>query len=389
MVKALLSQMLVENCAAVLPGGRKYKISDIGIAGFHLVVFPSGTKTYYIRYTDPRGRQAEIRVGHHGAITTAQARKRAAELKARITLGGDPAVERRRLRTFETVSAFVSERFLPHVREHLRAASDYETMCRLRIVPAFGRRPMDEVAPADVAAFRRKLIDEGLSSGRVNRHLAVLRRIFNLALRWGAYTGRNPAQSPGMLREEPRERFLTLVEVRALMAALGRDSDAVAASAIALLALTGARKSEITDARWDCIDFDRFTLTVPLAKSGRARRVQLPDAAVDVLRAQPRVPGQSFVFPSARRPGRPIEGVRAAWARAKAAAGLPTDLRLHDLRHAFASFAINCGSSLYEVGRLLGHSQVSTTARYAHLSAARLHDAANAVGRIAIGRADD
>lgn len=388
MAKALLSQALVDTCAAVPPGGRKYRIADTGIIGFHLVVFASGAKTYYLRYTDPRGRQREMKIGCHGTITTAQARKRAAELKASITLGGDPAGERRRLRQFETVAAFVEQRFIPHVREHLRAAGDYEAMCRLRIVPAFGRRPLDEVTQADVAAFRRKLIGEGLSSGRVNRHLAVLRRIFNLALRWEAYAGRNPAQAPGMLREVPRDRSLSVAEVRALMAALLQDHDPTAASAIALLTLTGARKSEITEARWDCIDFDRCTLTVPLAKSGRARRVWLPDAAIAVLQVQPRLADQPFVFPSTRCPGQPIEGVRSAWARAKASAGLPADLRLHDLRHAFASFAINRGSSLYDVAGLLGHSQVSTTARYAHLSAERLHDAANAVGRIATGDDD-
>ena len=260
-------------------------------------------------------------------------------------------------------------------------------MCRLRIVPAFGRMALDEVTVADVAAFRRRLIAEKLSNARVNRHHAVLRRIFNLAIQWGCLSGRNPAQSPGMLREEPRVRSLTAQQLRALMLALGEDNNRVAASAVALLALTGARTSEVTEAEWSWVDFDQRVLIVPRSKSGRSRPVYLPDRALDLLRLQPRVPGQVHVFPSSRCPGKPIEGVRGVWKRAKAAAGLPADLHVHDLRHAFASFAINNGTSLYEVGRLLGHSQVATTSRYAHLSADTLHKAANAVGLIVANKA--
>jgi integrase len=280
----------------------------------------------------------------------------------------------------------VTDRFLPYVIENLRSHCEYEAMVRLRIIPEFGRRALDEITTNDVAAFRRKLIAEGLSPARVNRHLAVLRRIFNLALRWEVYAGRNPAQAPGMLREEPRERFLTALELRALLVALAADGDAVASSAVALLAMTGARKGEVLGARWEHVDYERQLLTVPLSKSGRRRHVVLPDAALAVLRIQPRATDQVFVFPSARRPGRPMESVRGVWARAKAAARLAPDLRLHDLRHNFASLAINNGVSLYEVGKLLGHSQLSTTSRYAHLSADRLHEAANTVGRIATDR---
>ncbi len=111
----------------------------------------------------------------------------------------------------------------------------------------------------------------------------------------------------------------------------------------------------------------------------------LSSAAAAVLLLQPREPGQPFVFPSARRPGQPIEGVRSVWARAKAAAALPPETRLHDLRHTFASLCVNDAVSLYEVSKLLGHSNQAVTARYAHLRDDRLLAAADAVGRIATG----
>jgi integrase len=385
MTSATITRSLVADLPPVSPGGRKYRVNDDKIAGFHIEMRASGRATYYLRYTDPRGRRRETKIGRHGDITTEQARKRAAQLKASITLGGDPAGERDRMRAVPTFAAFVAERFMPHARDTIRSHAEYEAMMRLRLLPAFGRLRLDEITVAGVAEFRRDLIAEGLSSARVNRHLAVLRSSLNLALRWDLFAGRNPAQSPGMLREEPRERFLTEVELRALMLALGQDADRVAASAVALLALTGARKAEVLGARWEHVDFDHRLLTVPLSKSGRRRHVVLPDAAIAVLELQPRAPDQPFVFPSARRPGKPVEDVRGVWARAKTSARLPNDLRLHDLRHNFASLAINGGASLYEVGRLLGHSQLSTTARYAHLSAGRLLETANTVGRIATG----
>lgn len=170
------------------------------------------------------------------------------------------------------------------------------------MLPALGRLHLDEITPARVAAFQRGLIDGGLSNARVNRHLAVLRRMFNLAIRWGLLGGANPAQSPGMLREQPREVFLAPPQLRALMSALADEPDRAAAGAIALLALTGARKSEVLRARWEHVDRDRGLLTVPLAKGGRRRHVVLSGAAIGVLRLQPRAPGQEFVFASPRCP---------------------------------------------------------------------------------------
>lgn len=137
--------------------------------------------------------------------------------------------------------------------------------------------------------------------------------------------------------------------------------------------------------RMGLVDLERGLLTVPLAKSGRRRHVVLSGAAAAVLRLQPRAPSQPFVFPSVRRPGHPIEGVRAVWARAKAAAALPPETRPHDLRHSFASFCVNDGVPLYDVSRLLGHTQQATTVRYAHLRNDRLLAIADAVGCIATG----
>jgi integrase len=372
MATANLTQKFVCDIPDLAPGSRKRRFSDKKIAGFFVEQLPSGCKTYRLRYRNRRHRTREITIGRCVDVTCDQARKRVQVLKAEIALGGDPAGELDQLRAVPTFAAFVTDRFVPHIRETIRSYAEYERMLKLRLVPTLGRLQLDQITIADVA-------------GRVNRYLAVLRRALNLALRWELYVGRNPAQSPGMLREEPREVFLAEAQLRALMMALAAEADQNAASAVALLALTGARKAEVLKARWEHVDFERRFLTVPRAKSGQRRHVVLSDAALAVLRLQPRAAGQVFVFPSARLPGTPIEGVRTVWARVKAAAGLPADTRLHDLRHTFASMCVNGNVPLYNVSKLLGHSSQATTTRYAHLRDDTLLEAANAVGTIATG----
>ena len=273
---------------------------------------------------------------------------------------------------------------------HVSSGTDgeYHDLLRIWIIPELGGMRLDEITPSHVARLAAPMLARGLSPSRVNRMTAVIRLTMNHAERSGHYPGPNPARSVRALREEPREYFIERPRFSRLLELLPADRDPVAASAIALLALTGARRSEVLHARWADVDLARGILTVPLAKSGRRRHVVLSDAAVAVLRRQPRAPGQVYVFPSPRLPGRPLEGVRSAWERAKAAVPLPPETRLHDLRHTFASLCVDNGVPLYEVSKLLGHSNLSVTARYAHLRDERLIAAANGVGAIAASRTE-
>jgi integrase len=180
-----------------------------------------------------------------------------------------------------------------------------------------------------------------------------------------------------------RERYLSAEETQALVRALDAEACQDAAAALAMLIVTGARKSEVLLATWDLVDFDRGMLTVLRSKSGRPRHIPLSPVAVGILRRQDarRVDGCPNVFPSRRRPGRPLEDLRGAWERAKVAAGLPADLRMHDLRHSFASALANVGVSLFEIGTVLGHTQLSTTTRYAHHNSRRLVETASSAAR--------
>jgi integrase len=375
------AEELNDRMVAALPpaalGRRKYRVQDRSLRGLYVEVLESGRKTYRVRYCDSHRRQRDMRIGPADVVTAQQARRRAKEVRAAVYLGGDPAAERDRLAGIPTVKRFVEQKYMPHLRATLKSHAEYEGMLRLRILPKFGRVPLDQITPADVAAFRVALVGEGLSNGRVNRHLAVLRSALNLAQRWGCFPGPNPAASPGMLPEQGRETYLSTAELSAFLAALGADQDGPAAAALTLLALTGARKMEILAARWKDLDMARRVLVVPRSKSGRRREIVLSDAALAVIQGLSQGVGEAFLFPSARRPGKHLEDLRGAWGRAKRAAALPEAACIHTLRHSFASRLINEGESLYTVGRLLGHTQVSTTARYAHIADDTLQRAAN------------
>ncbi|WP_026439772.1 site-specific integrase [Acidocella facilis] len=384
MTIATLNKALLRDLPAVPAGRKKLRIVDAQLSGFHMELAATGSITYRLRYRNARGQVRDIRLGKHPELTPDEARKLALKYKGDVWRGGDPAAERDRLRAIPTFETFVREHILPHAKETLRSYVEVEGLMRLRVVPALGKLHLDEITPLHVARFRKGMIDEGLSASRVNAHLAALRRAFNLAIEWQFFQGRNPAASPGMLRTEGREMFLDAAQVKGLLLALAADPDQGAASAVALLALTGARKSEILLARWSCVDFDRRILWVPRSKSGRRRPIFLSDQAIAVLKLQPRQPGAEFVFPSPRRDEQALSELRGVWARVKLAADLPEDLRLHDLRHTFASLLANDGVPLYDIGKLLGHTQLATTSRYAHLQADRQLEAVNSVGRLAV-----
>lgn len=372
-----ISRGLASNPPAVPTGKSKLRVFDDKIRGFFMEVRSTGTVTFYIRYQDQRCRQREVRLGRLGDITLDQARKRAQELRAEAALGGDPAGERDKLKGVSTFGDFMEKRYLPHAKERLRSYRDQESFFRLRLKAHWGNRRLDEIKAADLAALQDKLRREGLSNATVNRYTAAIRRAFNLALRWEVYEGRNPAVHAEMRREQHRERYLGEVELRAMFRALKEEANETAANALALLAATGARRGEALGARWEHLDWQRRLWVVPLSKSGRRRHIVLSDAALAILRRQECQRLDSpWIFPSAD-PEKPFCNLAKPWARVKARAGLDGDLRIHDLRHTFASTLVGKGRSLQEVANLLGHSQLSMTQRYAHLAPRRLIEAAN------------
>ena len=356
---------------------------DSELLGFGVRVYPTGRKVYVVQ-TRAAGRNGKrVTVGRHGVITPEEARRRAALIVARIKAGEDPIPEPMAARQANgpTVAdlAAVYLREVVAVRLKPASAKSYRYTIKKHILPVLGRKPALSLDHAAVSAFHHSLIR---TPAAANRAVEMLFRIYRAAEeRELIPEGTNPCRQIAMNRQRRHERFLTDEEFHRLGQVLDeaeRSGGTVmyAAMAIRLLLLTGCRKSEVLNLRWEHVDLEAREMRLPDSKTG-PRTVQLSPAAAEVLARIPRVEGNPHVIPGALN-GNPMTGLQRHWAKVRKRARLE-DMRLHDCRHSFASRALALGESLPMIGKLLGHSQVQTTARYAHLTRDSVHDAARRV----------
>lgn len=352
-----------------------------------------GAKTWYFIYRDYLGALCQRRIGDAAEISRHEARQKVDALTLEIALGQDICIHptsspRRQLR----FSDFVEKHYLPFAKSYKRSWPADASYLRNHHLPAFGDRLLHEITREEVTFFRDQLTLKALAPGTVNRCMILLRYLFNLAIKWkiGEVTDDNPTKGVPLVPDTRRlERFLTEEETQRLIRAVAKSENPYLRDIIPLLLLTGARKREILDARWEHIIWDRRQLLVPLPKGGKPRYIPLSTQAIDLLvRVRSRQvdlfqtdpPEKGWVF-SNPKTHKPFVNIFNAWDTARKRAGLQ-DLRMHDLRHSFASFLVNHGRSLYEVQRILGHTQIRTTQRYAHLSQDTLLEAVNMAGNL-------
>lgn len=374
-----LTKRFVES---IKPGDREIIKWDTEIRGFGVRVQPSGRRTYILKYRTLHGTVRKPKIGVHGDLTVEQARTIAGDWKQAVRRGKDPSAERQAARQAPTVADLAADYLQRHALPHKRPASvsnDRSMLDRL-ILPRLGKMKVVAVTRRDVEAIHAGLRAKPYVANRV---VALLSKMFNLAAAWGWRDG-NPARGIPRFHEDRRERWLSADELTRLWAALEAYPRRPAANAVKLLALTGARRGEVLSATWEEFDLDRGIWTKPShhTKQKRTEHVPLNGPAMsllEALRAEASA-GQVHLFPG-DAPGKPIANIQRLWRRVCRDAGLE-GVRLHDLRHTYASSLVSGGVSLHIVGRLLGHTQPQTTARYAHLDDHALREATNGFGRL-------
>jgi integrase len=364
------------NAAQCSQGRSKEDFTDLNTKGLVLETRQSGGKTYYLRYTNARGKQRMYRLGDATVLTLAQARKKCRTELNNIAMGQDPGSDKATLRSVPTFAQFIEEQYLPHVRSYKKSWETDVSLLKNHLLPRFSSRYMDEISRQDIVKMHGDRRASGAAPGSANRLLIMMRYIFNLALRWEVPGVKgNPTKNvPLMAEDNKKERYLSEEEARRLYEAVCKSENTMLQYIVPMLILTGARKREVLDAKWEDFDFDRRLWRIPTTKLGKPRHVPLSDGVMSLLSGMERRGDWVFANPKTNKP---FVSIFCAWNTAREKAGL-SDVRVHDLRHSFASLLINSGRSLYEVQKLLGHTQIKTTQRYAHLAPETLLAASNA-----------
>jgi integrase len=369
-----------------VPATGKRITPDDDVPGFGIRVTAGGSRSYILRYVTRGGRERTYTLGSAATWRCAWARDKARELRRLIEDGGDPLADIEDERAAPTVADLIARFRDEHLpRKRFLTRRDYNALLRAHIEPHFGSHAkVADVTFPDIDALHRKITKSG-APYVANRTVAVLSKMFSLAIRWG-WRETNPCRGVERNTEYKRRRYLKPDELERLTEALRHEPSQQAVNAVRILLLTGARKGEVLSMRWADLDLDKGTWSKPASSTKQKEDHEVPlSAPVRQLLAevsQQQGAGETYVFPSGRgsRTGR-FRGLEEAWPRICKRAGI-TNLRLHDLRHSFASQLASGGASLPLIGALLGHSTATTTHRYAHLFADPQRAAVEKVGAV-------
>lgn len=370
---------------SLVPGVKDVFIWDTTLPGFGLKITPNGKKVFILQYR-VGGRESTRRrytIGPYGAITPDQARREAIRLRGLIAGGNDPAEAKAKANTAIPFKTFAAQYLEQYATPHKKPRSIVEDRRNLdnHVLPVLGHKSLEKISRADVAQLHHGL---RMSPTAANRVLSLVTTMLNLAERWGMRPdGSNPCKHIPRFKEHRRERFLSSEEMARLGQALTQaEQDNTHSPFIIglfrLLIFTGARLGEIRGLKWVDVDLPERRLNLPDSKSGK-KTIQLNAPAMAVLDALPKIGGNDFVC-CGQRKGKGLVGIHRVWFDIRTTAGLP-DVRLHDMRHAFASVGAGSGMSLPIIGALLGHSQAETTKRYAHLHQDPLREASEAIAQ--------
>lgn len=363
------------------PEAKERIVFDETLPGFGVRILTSGRKTFIVQYRSG-GRTRRVKLGRFGTVTADEARTRAREMLGAVAGGENPSENRRIERMAPTVAGLCDRFIEEHAVHRCKPITlrEYRRSIENHIKPAIGPFRLTDVTRADVAQLHHKMRETPYQANRV---LAVISKMFNMAEIWGLRPdGSNPCRHVPKYQEKPRERFLSQAEIARLAEVLDRvemenPEISPAVNAIRLLMLTGCRLSEIQTLKWEYVRPPYLIL--PDSKTG-ARKIPIDGTIEAVLNRIEHLPDNPYVI-TGIVPGQHLTDLQRPWRRIRTYANL-NDVRLHDLRHTYASNAIAAGLPIEMIGKLLGHTQIQTTMRYAHLADDPVREAASAVASI-------
>ena len=361
--------------AATAEGSSWKWLGDDEVPGFGTLIYPSGTKTFALRYRTRTGRQRMLKLGQYGELTVQGARDLARKEKIRVLEGEDPRTERERAAAgISNVGSLMGRWIEEHAKPHRKSWREDERRIDRRIRPVLGSIRLEELTPDRLASWHQSIGKDAPTEA--NRCLDVLRAAWRWAGRHRTLPEglQDPTANVTRFREQGRDRWLRPEELERLIVATLKQDDAHARAAIPLLLLTGLRKGELLSARWQDVDLERGEIRLSETKSGEAQVRLLPSRAVAILRDLSRFDESPFVFPSPTDPRTHRKDIKPQWKAIREAAGLK-DVTLHDLRRTAGSIMAQRGISLQVIQHVLGHAHPGVTRLYARLASANEREA--------------
>lgn len=371
-----LTKRFVESVPA--DQDKEILIWDPELRGFGVRIFPTGRRTYFVQYRNQFGGTRRKKIGVHGVITAELARDEAKKLLGEVAKGEDPSSEHKKTKLKPNFTELAQEYLEVYARHNKRPKSfkEDETMLKNIVLPRLGGKKVEEITAHDIQHLHHHLRDTPYMANRVR---ALLSKMFNLAAQWG-WCPKNPVEGVQKYQEHKRERWLNDEELQRLYEVLDSYHNPSVANAIRLLILTGSRRNEVLSATWDQFDLEKGIWTKPAhtTKQKKMEHLPLSSQVIHLLKKMKKKAITNLLFPG-KVEGASLQDIKKAWNTIRNRAGL-SNVRLHDLRHTHASHLVSSGLSLSIVGKLLGHTQSSTTQRYAHLADTPLREAAELFG---------
>lgn len=373
-----LTQDFINNSLHCPENQNRIEFCDKEIPGLIITVTTTASGgTFFLRYKNGSGKTSYIKISRTNEMTLADARKKAKLLKLEISNGADPSNEKRIQKAVPTLAVFYNDHYKPYAAVHKRSAGSDHQLYTCRLESRFGQLRLNQITKTMIIGFHNELRESGLAGATCDHYVKFLRHAFNLAIDWDMLK-ENPASGVKLFNMDNKvEHYLDAAELETLMAVLKTGANRPVCMIAMFLLSTGARMNEVLSAKWCQVNRETRTWKIPAlnSKSKKVRSVPLNDSALNIISQLDTEADYEYLFVN-RITGQPYTNIHKAWGKIRNEAGLPK-LRIHDLRHQYASFLVNSGRTLYEVQQILGHSTSKVTERYSHLSSATLQAAAN------------